>query len=105
VLEQRPHQRGAGVVDEDVDRAEGVQRRLDERDDALLVRDVGLHRDCVRAVTPLDVERHLRDQLRSPCGDDEPRAGLRQTVCELRSEPGRSAGDDRDTTVEAVGAH
>src|SRR5690606_24617190 len=101
------HARAAGVVDEDVDAAELVDRALDEPDDCFLVFDVGRHGEAAVAALLGDSRGRGFELVDGAAADDDAGAQL----CELErggiADAGRPAGDDRDAAgeIELFGNH
>ncbi len=80
-LKQRGlHGRAAGVVDPDVQLAEMVHRRLGQRGEGVLVRDVGGDRHRTAAGF-FDLPGHLLDFVGSPRGAHDVGARLGQHLC------------------------
>ena len=86
----------AGVVDEDVEAAEALLRRLDHRLDVGGAGDVGAHAEGGVAEHGVDPCRALAVAV----GDDHLRAFGDELARDAFAESGRRAGDDRDPACE-----
>ena len=100
-LEQRLRDRQTGVVDDDVDAAEGEQRRLEGGGDLRLVGDVA--GDADRAVGGADLARDRLRIARIDVGDDDARAFGCEAVGDGPSDPRAAAGHERDAGRERPG--
>src|SRR5690606_10556089 len=85
-----------GIVDHDVDAAEGVHRRRHHALDFGALRHVRLHRDGGLA----DVAGHALRALEVEVGDHDLRAFLGEAPGDALAEAGRSARDDRDLVLQ-----
>ena len=94
----------AGIVDQDVDAAEGVERGLHDRFGVLRLGDRERRGDRLAAGL-LDLVHHLLRragvgagalQARADVAGDHPRALLRQAERDAAPDPARGAGDDGD---------
>jgi hypothetical protein len=96
IFVQRRVQRVAGVVDDDVELAERVDRRRDERlRHARLGQVAAVHRRLAR-----DLVSDLRREVRVQVVDHDLRAVLGQQLSGGAADPARRAGHDRDLPVE-----
>ena len=89
-----------GVVDEYVDPAELVHRRVDQRLARLGGGDIGLHGDGA-AAGALHERGGVREPVDTPGAEDDVGAGLGERLGEGDAESGGGAGDDRHLAVEA----
>jgi hypothetical protein len=82
------------VGEDDVDLAEGVERRLDHRLLLGEVRDVARHRD--RALAAAELVRQLLQRARRASGEDEPVALLRGAAGGRGADAAGCSGDQED---------
>ena len=104
-VHEHPVARDAGVVDEDVQAAEGLDRFAHQPFRAREVRDVVVVRPCVVADLVDDrlrgrVVPALARERDAEVVDDNLRTGLRQGKRVLAPDPAPSARDDRDFPLE-----
>ncbi len=101
---KRAGRRGARVVDQDVDRAQVVARRVAEALHAPLVGRVARDREGVPA--PLaNVGGGLLDLGGGPRGENDAGAGLSQDAADRRADAAASPRDDGAASVERSGRH
>ena len=97
---ERFGQRRGGVVDDDVDPAEALDREVDEPLDIIELAEVGGHPRRLTATVEHGLHRSL-DGIGLAAGDDHGRAGVGEPLGEREADAARSAGDDRDATLQA----
>ena len=85
----------AGVVDEDVDAAEALERGVDQRLDLLGLAHVGRHGEALGAER-LHGRPRLLQRLRAAAADHHRRAVAGQRERGRAPDPGAAAGDERD---------
>ena len=90
----------AGIVDEDVEPAEGVLRRLEQALHVRALRDVGLDRDRLAAVLQDRRDDLVRAALARGVVDDDRGAFRRQLLGDLSADAFGGAGDDGDLSAE-----
>ena len=90
----------AGVVDQDVDLAEGGQRRVDQRLPGGIAGDIAGHAHRA-AAGGHDGLGHRIGGLLLQVADHHRRAGLREQLGDAAADAGAAAGDDRHLALQA----
>jgi hypothetical protein len=95
------HDLDAGIGDEDVDPAKGLDRLLDPFIDLVLLGDV--HADADRGFLVAQLLRGLRRDIGFQVGDRDAAAGLDKTLGDAMTDAARGAGNERNLAVELHG--
>src|SRR5690606_5707399 len=104
VVLRRLAQRDSGVVDEDVESPECVDRARDERAAVVLAGDVDLDADRTGAERGELGHRGLV-LARVAAGDDDAGAGTREPARHAQADPAVAAGDDRHAAGQIEWIH
>src|SRR5262249_43699096 len=100
----------AGVVDENVDAAERLERPVDELPHVRLTTDVGIDHDCATAVNldlPPNLERSVRIRpvavVTAEVADGDVGALGRERARDRAPDPAASAGHERGAALQRAG--
>ena len=98
---RRTHEVAGGVVDQGVEPPEPIERRPDHRPNLAVVANIGRDGQGLDAARP-DLGRAGGQMVRIAARDHDSRAERGRAPRDLEAEPGPSAGDEDDASIEAA---